>query len=135
LSTLYQRLERIKAEHPKLSEAIDALATYIERLLVRGQSEVEPYLASQTLHMTEAFVLGLLGLFEEVGLVKHSYNIYCGKQRTFLANVPEKEDIPSVLYCNFCDKEHHDPDDFEVELAFRVEDQYWKSMSHNAAAG
>jgi hypothetical protein len=131
---LSQRLERIKTEHAKLSESIDALGEYINRLRLRGQRELEPYLASQALRKTEAFVLGLLKLFEDAGLLKHSYNIYCGKHRAFLANVPEKEDIPSTLYCRFCDEEHRKPDDFEVELVFTVEDSAWQPLSQNAAA-
>jgi hypothetical protein len=102
-------------------------------LRLRGQKELEPYLAAQALHTTEAFALGLLKLFEDAGLLKHSYNIYCGKQRTFLANVWEKEDIPSVIYCKFCDEEHCDPNDFEVELVFTVEDSAWQSLSQNVA--
>jgi hypothetical protein len=133
LSTLSQRLERIKAENPKLKGSIDALADYIERLRLRGQRELEPYLAAQALHTTEAFALGLLKLFEDAGLLKHSYNIYCGRQRTFLANVREKGDIPSVMYCKFCDEEHRDADDFEVELVFTVEDSAWQSLSQNVA--
>lgn len=133
MSTLFQRLEQIRAENPKLSEFIDALAEYISRLRLRGQRELEPYLASQSLHTTEALALGLFSLFEDAGLLRHSYNIYCGRQRTFLANVPEKEDIPSIIYCKFCEAEHRNPNDFEVELVFTVEDSAWQSLSHNVA--
>jgi hypothetical protein len=134
LSTRFQQLERIKAEHPKLSQALDALADYISRARSRGQSEVEPYLASQALGTTEAFTLGLLKLLEDSGLVTHSYNIYCGKQRAFLASVAEKSDIPSVVNCKYCDTRHYKPDDLEVELIFRPVDSAWQSLSQNAAA-
>ena len=133
MSTLSQRLDRIRAENPKLSQYVNALADYIYRLRLRGQKEFEPHLASQALHTTEAFALGLFKLFEDAGLLKHSYNIYCAKQRAFLASVPEKEDIPSVISCKFCDAEHCDPEDFEVELVFTSDDSVWQSLSQNVA--
>jgi hypothetical protein len=134
LSTPFQQLELIKAENPKLSQHIDALSAYIRRLWSQGQREIEPYLASQALHTSEAFTLGLLKLMEDSSLLEHSYNIYCGKQRAFLTSVREKKDIPSVIYCKFCEKEHCRPDDLEVELVFKIVDSAWPSVSLNAAA-
>lgn len=122
MSTQFQRLERIRAENPRLGAGIDALSDYLNQLSLRGQKEVEPFLAAQALHITEARALGLLKLFEDAGVVRHSYNVYCGKQRTFLASAAEKADIPASIYCKFCDTEHCRPDDLEVELVFVVED-------------
>ena len=128
------QLERIKAEHPKLSQALDALSEYISRQRLRGQSEIEPYLAAQALGTTEAYTLGLLKLLEDGGLLKHSYNIYCARQRTFLTSVQDVSDIPSVISCRYCDVEHCNPDDFEVELVFKVLDPVGKNHDSNIAA-
>lgn len=133
MSTQFQRLERIRAENPKLSVCIDALSDYLSQLSLPGPKEVEPFLAAQALHITEARALGLLKLFEDAGVVRHSYNVYCGKQRTFLASAAEKADIPASIYCKFCDAAHRRPDDFEVELVFVVEDFTGKPMPDNVA--
>jgi hypothetical protein len=133
LTTPFQPLELIKAEHPKLSLAVDALSQYILQLRQQGQDEVEPSLASQSLHVSEALVLGVLKLFEEQELVQHVYNIFCGKQRTFIGSVPNLKEIPSALYCRHCDTQHS-KDDFEVELVFKVLDSAWQPLSHNVAA-
>lgn len=74
-------------------------------------------------------------LLEKEGLVRHVYNIYCARNRTLLQTVYEKEEIPSAIYCKFCDKEHRDRDEFEIELAFQLLDEAWEPLHQNVALG
>ena len=130
----FPRLENIKAKYPSLSRQLDDLAAYIVKEAGRGNKEIEPSLAAQSLGTSEAEVLGLLMLFEQEGLLKHVYNIYCGDKRTFLKSVYEKGQIPATIYCRYCDKEHTDPDEFEIELAFQILDSAWEPLHQNVAA-
>jgi len=130
----FRKLESIKAQHPKLSRQLDALAAYIVEELEKGRREIEPSLASRYLKIGEAEVLALLMLLEREGMVRHVYNIYCAHNRTLLKSVYEKSEIPSAIYCKYCDKEHCDPDDFEIELTFRVLEAEWEPLHRNVAA-
>ena len=105
----FQVLESIKKEHPRLSQALDQLVGYILRLREKGQTEIEPSLAAQSLGVTEANVTALLMLLEDGQMVRHVYNIFCGKNRSFLTSVREVSEIPRVVYCKFCDEEHRSP--------------------------
>jgi hypothetical protein len=130
----FRKLETIKARHPKLSQQLDSLAAYITEQLGDGRKEIEPALASRSLKLTEAEVLALLMLLEREGMVRHHYNIYCAHNRTLLKTVHEKAEIPSAIYCKYCDKEHCDPDEFEIELAFQVLEPAWEPLRQNVAA-
>jgi hypothetical protein len=128
-----QKLESIKLKYPGLSRRLDALAGYIADLQARGADEIEPALAARFLGTTEAAALALLMLLEEEGLLKHVYNIYCSRTRSFVESVDEKSEVPRALWCRLCDAEHADPDDMEVELAFRVLDAAWEPLHRNVA--
>lgn len=129
----FQKLENIKARHPKLSHQLDSLAAYIAGQIDRGSKEIEPALASQSLHLREIEVLALLMLLEEAGIVRHAYNIYCARQGTLLETVNEKREVPRVIYCKYCDKDHREPDDFEIELIFQTLEQASEPLRHNVA--
>lgn len=119
-------LESIKKKHPSLSASIDALAGYVQIQLERS-GEVVPELAAQYLKLSEAATLGLLLLFEKAGLVTPVYNIYCHRKGTLLKTVSSKGEIPSAIYCKFCDEDHQcDAEDVDVELAFRARTGAWK---------
>jgi hypothetical protein len=130
----FRKLESIKRQHPKLSRQLDSLAAYITERLGKGSKEIEPALASRYLNLPEAEVLALLMLLEREGMVRHLYNIYCAHNRTLLKSVHEKSEIPSAIYCKYCDKEHRDPDDFEIELTFQVVEPAWEPLHQNVAA-
>ena len=110
------------------------MAGYIVRIREQRQTEIEPSLAARELRTTEAHVTGLLMLLEEEEMVRHVYNIYCAKNRAFLASARERNEIPRVLYCKFCEKEHNRPDDFEIELAFQIIDAAWERLAPNVVA-
>jgi hypothetical protein len=130
----FHKLETIKARYPKLSRQLDSLAAYITEQLGHGRKEIEPALASRYLKLTEAEVLALLMLLEREGMVRHLYNIYCAHNRTLLKSVYEKAEIPSAIYCKYCDREHSDPDEFEIELTFQVVEPAWEPLHQNVAA-
>src|SRR5207249_2433308 len=118
-------LESIKRKYPNLSRRIEDLATYIGEQIKRGRRDVVPVLAASSLHTTEAEILGLLMLFDKEGLVRPAYKIYCADKRTLLKTVYNKRDIPTVVYCNVCGREHVDPDELEIQLVFEVKPEAW----------
>lgn len=128
-----QGLESIKLRYPDLSQKLDSIAEYIVDQRARGAGEVEPELAARATRTTEATALGLLMLLEDEGLLKHVYNIYCSRTRSFLESVTDKRQLPRALRCRFCDAEHSDPDDLEVELAFQILDAAWEPLHRNVA--
>jgi hypothetical protein len=110
------------------------LAGYIENQIESGKTDIVPALAAASLRCTEAEVLGLLMLFEKERMVVPAYKIYCKRNRTLLKTVCNKENIPTDIYCKFCDEEHADPDELEVELVFQVRTETWELLHNNAPA-
>jgi hypothetical protein len=133
LSTQSSKFESILAKHPKLRANLAALASYIGRQVEAGRTDIVPALAAAGLKISESEILGLLMLFEKQGLVKPIYQIYCAEKKTLLAEVDSKDDISEVVYCKYCDKEHRDPDEFEVELVFRAVNGVWEAAPQNVA--
>jgi len=95
--------------------------------------DIVPALAARSLGTSEAEVLGLLMLFEEQGLLRPVYQVYCADKKTFLGEFNRKDEIPEAIHCEFCDEDHCDPEKLEVELVFRLLDVTWLSVGHNVA--
>jgi hypothetical protein len=123
--------ENIKKEHPRLSSLLDGLATYIAQQLGRGREEIVPSLAAASLQISEAEALGLLMLMDRAGLLTPIYNVYCKANGTFLVSVEKKEELPEAIYCRYCDREHCDAEELEIELAFRVKEHAREAMHPN----
>jgi len=135
LSTPSIKFESVLAKHPSLRERLIALATYVAKEVDAGHRDIVPALAARALRVSEAEILGFLMLFEEQGLLTHVYQVYCAGKKTFLGEFESKKQIPDSIPCQFCDKDHCDPDELEIELVFRLVDVSWlpNVHHHNAA--
>ena len=116
------KFDLIKQKHPKLRGRLSALAEYITRELNSGRDEIVPAIAGQYLNTSEGEVLGLLMLLEKAGLLKPFYQVRCRDKGAFLLEIPFKEQIPEAIRCKFCDEEHADPNDIEIDLVFKISD-------------
>jgi hypothetical protein len=129
---LFQKLQSIKDVHPSLAKSLDRLVVYVLKEFDAGRKEIVPALAAQALRKSEAEALGLLMLLEEKDLLASAYDIYCLEKGTFLKRVRSKKEIPKAIYCKFCDAEHSDPDDLEIQLVFPLNEEVWRDVRQNA---
>ena len=125
------KFESILARHPRLRGRLTALAAYIGKQAEAGRMDIVPALAARSLDTSEAEVLGLLMLFEEQGLLKSVYQVYCADRKTLLGEFNSKEEIPEAIHCEYCGEDHCDPEKLEVELVFQLADVAWLPAGDN----
>lgn len=103
----------------QLENQLARVISYLEEREQSGAREVIPVLVAQRLALPTPAVLGLLMLLEDRGALQHHYRIYCKRDDCPLLDVNKKSDIPTHLYCKFCDRDHS-ADDLEVEVFFTI---------------
>jgi hypothetical protein len=111
------KFERVKEQHPGVSELLDRIGNYIEAQIGSGQEYIIPKLAAAGLGLNDGEAFVLLEMLAEAGILRRVYNVYCRKHNALLATVETLEALDEVSHCDYCDVDH-DQSELKVEIAF-----------------
>jgi hypothetical protein len=111
------KFERIKQQHPGLSELLDRVGEYIQTQISGGQEYVIPKLVAAALGLNDGEAFVLLDLLAKGGVLRRVYNVYCRKENALLLTVDSVDALDVLSHCDFCGCDHS-PSDLKVEVAF-----------------
>ncbi len=112
------KFERVKQSNPRLSTFLDGLVGYINSQIRSGQPYIIPKLAAAAMRLKDAEIIVLLEILTKGEILQRIYNVYCPKNKTFLATVDNIDALDKIPHCDDCDADH-DPRDLVVEIAYR----------------
>jgi hypothetical protein len=124
----FPELEKYKRQSPRLAETLSATEVYLRELLDRpirstesldhAAFDIVPVLLAKSLGVEEGYAIALLKVFEDAGIILHSYDVYCPNTDNFIASFHSKNDLPESLECPFEVGTEHSIDEYFVELIF-----------------
>jgi hypothetical protein len=121
-----------KLDQRRLSDFISQALEYVVDTAGSGKREIIPSLAAEKLKLSYVETLGVLMVLEDRGLLHHFYRVYCPASDGSVCDVSDKKDIPALIYCKFCGKEHGEAD-VDVEVVFRIDDEKLNHFLRNRA--
>jgi hypothetical protein len=121
-----------KLDQQRLEAFVGQASDYVVETARSGKREIIPSLAAEKLKLSYVETLGVLMVLEDRGLLHHFYRVYCPTSDGSVCDVPDKRDIPALIDCKFCGKEHREAD-VDVEVVFRIDDENLNHLLRNRA--
>jgi hypothetical protein len=126
-----------KASVPDTSPRLEALiARVIAYLKSRPpDEEIRPHIVGRAIHETELAAMTALYLLEKKGITRHHFGVYCGETSVPIKVYDALSQVPEMLYCETCDREHSPTDrTCTVEVFFTVDSEKLNAISTTASA-